>query len=175
MKPLYSRHSERVIVGMKYYRIMGSVVMAALCTTAALAEDAPAADKGDMQRRFAEMCIDRQAQAAGEMAYLETRLALTNAQKPLFERWKKVKLATAGDCEPPPRQEPAIVERLKHEQAMLRRRLDEVRTELPALEALAAVLTPEQTKRFDGGPHRRVPIRMHPPENFGPPPPPPEF
>jgi hypothetical protein len=159
---------------MRYDRIMTGVMAAAFATTAALAQDAPRAYHGDMRPHDGDQCIDRQAHMAGELAYLETRLALTGRQVPLFERWKKIRLAGAADCEPPPDGQPGIVERPKSQQAMLRRRLDGLQAELPAIEALAATLTPEQAELFDQGSRRRVLIRWQP-EDFGPPPPPPEF
>jgi hypothetical protein len=154
-----------------------SLTAALLFATVASAQDAP-----DMaQHRFAEMCIDRQARAAGALAYLEARLALTDKQQPQFERWKKIKLASVkeADCSPPPTGAPSIVDGLKHEEKMLRARLAEVKAETPALEALLAVLSPEQKNAFR--PHQQ---RLGPPNGGGarpdgdePPPegPPPEF
>jgi hypothetical protein len=160
------------------YRVAIKTLAAAMLCTAAIAQpappsappSAPAQDKAEMQRHFAEMCLDRQAHAVGQLAYLEAKLALTDKQKPLFERWKKVKLATAksADCAPPPEGEPSVVDQLKHEQKMLQSHLEELKAELPALEALAATLTPEQKKAFaPPGPHHRGP-GDHGPGDRGP-------
>src|ERR1700759_1921866 len=41
------------------------------------------------------MCQDAYAHQVGELAYLEARLELTAAQRPLFDRWKNAKLDIA--------------------------------------------------------------------------------
>ena len=181
------------------YRSYASTLAAVLLAAGtALAQTPPAAapdkghpDKAEMQRHFAEICKDRAARATGELAFLETKLALTDPQKPLFERWKKIKLAAAKavDCTPPPQGEPSIVDSLKREEKMLRQRLDELKAELPALEALAASLSDEQKHAIaprglppgaphPGGRHGDHPGGDHPPgdgvNDHGAPPPPPE-
>lgn len=119
----------------------------------------------DMAKHHAFLCNGGYARAVGEMAATEVRLQLTAKQKPLFEAWKKAKLAAAGAMQkaclsaPPPApppvppdghpgagkfDAPTSVERLKREQTHLEARLAAVRAELPALEALDAVLGPEQ-------------------------------
>jgi len=143
-----------------------------LSAGAALAQVPPAPpfdkgppDKAEMQRHFAEMCQDRLAYVTGDIAFLEAKLALTDAQKPLFERWKKIKLnaAKAGNCTPPPDGKPSLVDGLKREEMMLRQRLVELKAELPALEALAASLSDDQKAAFGrrgphwGGDHHRGP------------------
>jgi hypothetical protein len=152
-----------------------SIAAALLCTTVAAAQDAPDA----AQHRFAEMCIDRQAGAAGALAYLEAKLALTDKQQPLFERWKKVKLASVkeADCSPPPTGEPSIIDGLKREEKILRARLAEVKAETPALEALIAALTPEQQNAFRPHPHGHQPPHGGAPggDEQRPEGPPPEF
>ena len=145
------------------YRFHATTLVAILFAAGtALAQTPPAAapdnghpDKAEMLRHFTEMCKDRQARATGELAFLEAKLALTDQQKPLFERWKKIKLAAAKavDCTPPPDGEPSIVDGLKREEKLLRQHLDELKAELPALEALAASLTDEQKHAF-APPHR---------------------
>jgi hypothetical protein len=132
-------------------------------------------DKAEMQRHFAEMCHDRLAHVTGDIAFLEVKLALTDPQKPLFERWKKIKLtaAKAGDCAPPPEGKPSLTDPLKHEEKMLRQRLDELKAELPALEALAASLSDGQKEAFARrGPHWGG--NHHGPDRNGPKGPPPE-
>lgn len=122
-------------------------------------------DKAEMQRHFAEMCQDRVAHVTGDIAALEVKLALTEPQKPLFERWKKIKLNTtkAADCTPPAEGKPSLVDGLKHEEKMLRQRLDALRAELPALEALAASLSDEQKQVFGRQLHGPHPDGFRPP------------
>lgn len=169
------------------------LVAMAVCATAAVAQPAPppagdkpagdrpamgreGPDKAEMQKHFAEMCLDRKAHAVGEMAALEVKLGLTAAQKPLFERWKKIKLAAAetGTCSPPPDKEPSIIDGLKEEQAHLAKHLAELKAELPALEALVSSLSDEQKAAFRP-PHPprdgKGPGRMGAEPGFGPPPP----
>lgn len=114
-----------------------------------------AADKADMQRHADEMCQGRKAHAAGELAYLETRLTLSDKQKPLFERWKKITLASANtaECAPPPDGPPSIIEALKGEEKFLQARIETLKAELPALEALYASLNDTQKKAFAPPPH----------------------
>jgi hypothetical protein len=154
-----------------------------LSAGAALAQMPPAPplekgppDKAEMQRHFAEMCQDRLAHATGDIAFLEAKLSLTDAQKPLFERWKKIRLnaAKAADCTPPAEGKPSLVDGLKHEEKTLRQRLDELKAELPALEALAASLSDDQKAAFDrqhhtphwGGDHQGP--DGHGPDKHGP-------
>ncbi len=153
------------------YRFHATTLAAVLFAAGtALAQTPPAApadkghpDKAEMQRHFALMCQDRLARTTGELAFLEAKLALTDQQKPLFERWKKIKLAAAKsvDCAPPPDGEPSIVDSLKREEKMLRQRLDELKAEQPALEALAASLSNDQKHAF-APPHGLRPGAPHP-------------
>jgi hypothetical protein len=148
---------------MAHHPILKSLAAAMFCTTVAVAQDAPPSDA--TKHRFTDMCIDRQAEATGALAYLEARLALTDQQQPLFERWKKIKLASVrdADCLPPPASELSIIDSLKHEEKMLRARLAEMKAETPALEALIAVLTTEQKNAF------RSHLRGHEPPHGGAP------
>ncbi|GAA0562076.1 Spy/CpxP family protein refolding chaperone [Rhizomicrobium electricum] len=164
-------------------RLITAAAALLFASGSALAQTPPPPDhsgKADMQQHFTDMCRDRQAHTAGELAMLETRLQLSDQQKPLFERWKKVKLGAAksSDCLPPPDGEPTIVDRVKHEEKMLRARLDELKAEQPALEALFASLSPEQKKAFAPPRHpgQDRPGPMRGPGDHGPgtPPPAPE-
>jgi hypothetical protein len=164
-------------------RLITAAAAMLFVSASALAQTPPPPEhpgKAEMQQHFADMCRDRQARTAGELAILETRLQLSDQQKLLFERWKKVKLGAAksSDCMPPPDGEPTIVDRLKNEEKLLRARLDELKAEQPALEALFASLTPEQKKAF-APPHHPGhdrPGPMRGPGDHGPgtPPPAPE-
>ena len=106
----------------------------------------------EMTAHMKQMCEDRYAREVGEMAYLETRLKLTQAEQPLFARWKEVKLDIAkhrsADCgqraSQPDRQEFGLVERMGQEEDMLKKRLADLEAERPALTALYNALTPQQ-------------------------------
>jgi LTXXQ motif family protein len=138
----------------------------ALCASAAMAQDAPSAppvpraghmghgpwqmNKEDMAKHFQQMCADHYAHAVGTMAYLQTRLALTDTQKPLFERWKNTVLASAKDRSDKcatmkmPDMKPSMVDRLKHREAMLKNRLASLDAQMPSLEALVGSLNEQQ-------------------------------
>ncbi|MGB8602237.1 MAG: hypothetical protein WCD42_08585 [Rhizomicrobium sp.] len=157
--------------------VIAAFVAAALIAPAALAQAAPppagpntgpgpfagkAFSKEDMQKHHAQMCSGFYAHEVGALAELEVRLQLTAKQKPLFEKWKTVKLSAAkahsetclsmkGPDLPPPDAGkgakppvPSPVEGLKHEMQGLQDKLTEIKAELPALEALAASLSDDQ-------------------------------
>lgn len=164
---------------MSLKRCVAGIAAVALSVLAASAEELAAKpDKADMQKHFVQMCADGNARAAGEMAYLETKLALSEKQKPLFDRWKAVRLASAkshaAECAAmlPPDAPPSGVDRLKMEEKILRARLADVKAELPSFEALYASLTPDQSKVLDGlghrGPGPRLMVR-HEDRDGGPP------
>ena len=106
----------------------------------------------EMAAHIKQMCEDRYARDVGRMAYLETRLNLSQSQQPLFGRWKTVKLDAAkrraADCGQrtarPDRKAPGPVERMGREQDMLKKRLADLDAERPVLAALYEALTPQQ-------------------------------
>jgi hypothetical protein len=156
---------------MKYRIIVPFFASLALCASAAMAQDAPPAppapaagqmghgpwhmNKEDMAKHHAQMCSDFYARAVGKLAYLETKLALTDSQKPLFARWQKVMLSNAksreGACEAAklPGKDASIVDLAKLREQKLKDRLADLQAQLPALEALAGSLNQEQTHIFD--------------------------
>ncbi len=146
----------------------------ALCATAAMAGDAPAAPSApaapaaqhmghgpwhmnneDMAKHHAQRCADRYAHAVGKLSYLETKLALTDKQKPLFERWKKVKLASvkahSDECATmmPHAMDASIIERMKMHEKKMKAKLADLQAEMPSLEALVASLSDEQKHVLD--------------------------
>lgn len=144
--------------------------------------------------RLQALCSDIPARAAGHLAFLETKLALSGTQKPLFERWQAVRMdrarRMAATCEarvkegPSRRQamrdraRPSPVDRLEREETHLKQRLADIGAERPALSALYASLSNTQKADFRprGGFHRGMMMRrMHGPMDGGPsgaPPPP---
>jgi hypothetical protein len=105
---------------------------------------------GDPQER----CIDRLARRAARRAYVESRLDLTAAQRPL---WDKVESAAQAE-EQKERQlcaalkgtaAPSIVERMGRMQQLLAARLDGLAAAKPAVEALYQALTPAQRAIID--------------------------
>jgi hypothetical protein len=110
---------------------------------------------GDPQER----CIDRLAWRAARRAYVETKLDLTAAQRPL---WDKV-ASLAQSEEQKERQfcaslkgstAPTIVERMARMQQVLSLRLDGLTAAKPAVDALYQALTPTQRAILDHPFHR---------------------
>jgi hypothetical protein len=117
----------------------------------------------DFAAMHAEMCKDLYAREVGRTAYLEARLQLTAAQQPLFETWKNVVLANAGErsktcaAMTPPAQRPSMLDMMQHEQTRLEARLAALQAEVPALTALYQSLSPEQQRAFMADGHGRGP------------------
>ncbi|GAA0567056.1 Spy/CpxP family protein refolding chaperone [Rhizomicrobium electricum] len=136
---------------MKFVSALTLAAAMTLAAPAALAQQAPPPDRSaDFAKHHAEMCTNHYAHAVGKLAELETRLALTSSQKGAFERWKDIKLKDAkahstkcADFTPPGR-DASIMELRQHQIARLEDRLNALKAETPALEALVKVLTPEQ-------------------------------
>jgi hypothetical protein len=151
---------------MKCRIIVPFIASLALSASAAMAQDAPTPppapvaqhmghgpwhmNKEDMAEHHAQRCSDFYARAVGGLAYLETKLALTDSQKTLFERWKHVKLsavkANADECATivPRDMDASIIDRLKMHEKMLKAQLADLQAEMPSLEALVASLSDEQ-------------------------------
>ena len=109
-----------------------------------------------------EMCEDHQARAAAKLAYVEAKLALTDAQKPLFAKWRQAVLDNAGkqktvclanaakmhDAKTPPAM-PSVLEHEQREEAMLQTRLQMLQSTRPTLEAFYNSLTEAQKESFN--------------------------
>ena len=142
----------------------------ALCAGAAFAatqSDAPMGhhwhmDKKEMAKHFKSMCANRYAHAVGGMAYLETRLNLTDKQKPAFNQWKDVVLSSAkkasNQCATmtPPAKRPSLVEQAKFRERVLEMRLDGLKAQMPALESLTAALDQKQDRILERAVHRMM-------------------
>jgi hypothetical protein len=144
----------------------------------ALAQDAPPPpdhgpmmarmhmNKDGMAKHHAEMCTGLYAHAVGKMAELEVRLALSAPQKPLFERWKAVKLASVkarieqcGKMQMPG-PDANLMDGVKLETRMLEARLADLKAETPSLEALVNALSGEQQKVLERAAHKLMHERM---------------
>lgn len=142
-------------------------VMVALVSPEKLAQNMPSGgpnamrmpSAADMTQRMKQMCEDGYAREVGRMAYLETRLNLTQSQQPLFARWKEAKLGIAkrrtADCSQmaasPRETMPSLVDRLNREEDRLKKRIADIDAERPALTALYNALTPEQRQNMSSG------------------------
>jgi hypothetical protein len=122
----------------------------------AFAQDAQAPrnmpmSQDDMAKFHDRMCTNHYAHAVGGLAALEVELKLTSAQKPLFERWKSVKLAHAKDASAkcaemkmPPDRNVSIVDARKRQITRLEAHLANLKAEMPSLEALVNALDKDQ-------------------------------
>jgi Spy/CpxP family protein refolding chaperone len=138
---------------MKFVSALTLAAAMALAAPAAMAQQTPPPDRqANFAKHHAEMCTNHYARVVGKLAELETRLALTSSQKGPFERWKTIKLdhakAQSAKCADfkPLGPDASILEHRQHQIAMLEARLDALKAETPALEALVKVLMPEQQK-----------------------------
>ncbi len=147
--------------------IVPFIASLALCATAALAQTPPPDaqaqggpmaghwNKEDMEKHHAQMCTDRYAKAVGALAYLQTKLALSDVQKPLFEHWKSIKLgsvkARTAECGSMkmPHMDGDVMGAVKLEEKMLKTRLADLQAEMPALEAMTASFSKEQNETLE--------------------------
>jgi hypothetical protein len=133
-------------------------VVALVGSSALFAQNAPLPAAGqdmraaEMGQPMKDFCEDRYAREVGHMAYLETRLELTETERPLFAHWKQVMLDIAGrraaDCSQrmsladQERADP--VARMSREEDMLKKRLADLDAERPVFASFYQALTPEQ-------------------------------
>ena len=111
----------------------------------------------DFAAMHKSMCEDHAARTAAKLAYVETKLSLTDAQKPLFAKWRqaamdsatKQKTACLAEAPPKPDAQPTVLEREQHEEAMLSARLQSLQSTRPALEAFYNSLTDAQKDSFN--------------------------
>ena len=142
--------------------VLPFIAALALSAPAALAADTAAVPmpmaKNFKQERHDRFCQEIYPRAVGKLAYLETKLDLTASQKPLYERWMKVKLSSAkahaDQCMAMNPQRRDIMERLDVEQMMLETRLADIKAEKPSLKALVASLNDDQQKTLAREAHK---------------------
>ena len=164
-------------MNMNYKKVIPALAAIVLSASAALAQMPPAGQgpgRGanrtpptaeQMAARQAQICADREARSAAQFTYIETRLKLTSAQKPLFDRWKAAVQsdhATAqADCTKPRpaanAARPTLPERNARMEDMLKARLASLQKISPAEDALYNSLTADQKQVFEtrggfGGP-----------------------
>jgi hypothetical protein len=121
-----------------------------------------------------EMCADRFAHDTAKIAYLETRLELTDAQRPAFENWKSSVLAAANsqknNCAARTADAghaPTILDREAREEVMLKARVAALDAELPSLTALYQTLSPDQRAMLDRPRHDHEGHHRHDGDSWG--------
>lgn len=109
-------------------------------------------DPAEMHR---DHCANHLAMAAARLAYVETKLELTEQQKPLFNKWRQIRLDHAAkeksSClsQKPQSDGQSILDRETRQEAMLIARLQTMQDSHAALQALYTTLTPDQRKILD--------------------------
>lgn len=107
---------------------------------------------------FAGLCRDTDAKIAGALAYAETRLKITDAQRAAWgqfaEQVKTSEPQVRKACDTMEQHRtaatpPSAPERVQHMEAMLTLALDTLKRIEPSMTALYAQLTPEQKKVAD--------------------------
>jgi len=140
--------------------ILAFLASAAFAGSAALAQDAPPPpapmshrmhmNKEDMAKFHTQFCTGLYARAVGKMSELEVKLALTSQQKPLFERWKNVRLGSVKEHSEKcatmqfPGRNASIMDGVKLKTEMLEARLADLKAETPSLQALVNSLDKDQ-------------------------------
>jgi hypothetical protein len=125
----------------------------------------------DMATHHRDMCSDQQAGHAARLAWLETKLELTDAQKPLFAKFKQTVLDNAAKekaaclaVQPATDAPLTILDHEKQAEAMLSAKLASLQASRAPLQALYESLTPAQRKIVDGahhGGHGGMMMMMH--------------
>lgn len=151
---------------MKIRYLIPVLASVALAAPAFAQDSATPPGKELMLKHRGEMCTNLYAHAVGKLASLEVQLKLTASQKPLFERWKSVRLerakAHSAKCADMkmPGPDMSIMEGVKLETAMLEARLADLKAETPALEALVNALDKDQQETLQRaalrGAHERL-------------------
>ena len=134
------------------------------CAGLAMAQPpAPDAQTPDQHHRpdFAALhknqCEDHAAHTAAKLAYVEAKLSLTDAQKPLFAKWRsavldsanKHKTACLAEAPPKPDAKPTVLEREQKEESLLQARLQMLQSTRPTLQAFYDSLTDAQKDSFN--------------------------
>jgi len=105
--------------------------------------------------RIERMCEDRDARIAGALAFAETRLKITDAQRPAWARLvtavKNSNSAMDKICADPAKAKwpDTLPERVQFMEEMLTARLDQIHQIRPALDEVYGTFTPEQKKTAD--------------------------
>jgi len=135
---------------------LGALLTAAVPVFAQGGPGGPGGPGGDGHGpRMERMCEDRDARIAGALAFAETRLKITDAQRPVWNKFttavKNSGAAMEKICADPAKmKQPATLpEHAQHMEEMLTIRLDQIRQVRPALDEVYATFTADQKKTAD--------------------------
>jgi|SRR5579859_379707 len=170
----------------KKLALLGTATL--LCAGLAMAQAPDAQQHPDRHRPdpvalHKSMCEDHAARTAAKLAYVEAKLSLTDAQKPLFAKWRqavlesanKHKTACLAEAPPQPDAKPTVLEREQKQESLLQARLQMLQSTRPALQAFYDSLTDAQKDSFnrmherhmrghEGGDHEAREGFMHRPQ-----------
>ena len=105
--------------------------------------------------RIERMCENRDARIAGALAFAETRLKITDAQRPAWDKFAAAVKNSEGAmdkiCADPAKATPpqTLPERAQRMEEMMTARLEQIRQIRPALNDVYGTFTPEQKKTAD--------------------------
>lgn len=146
----------------KKLALLGTATL--FCAGLAMAQ-APAPDaqahpdhhRPDFAAMHKSMCEDHAAHTAAKLAFVEAKLSLTDAQKPLFAKWRQIVLESANkqktaclaEAPPKPDARPTVLEREQKEETLLQAKLQMLQGTRPALQAFYDSLTDAQKESFN--------------------------
>ncbi|QQP87397.1 Spy/CpxP family protein refolding chaperone [Skermanella sp. TT6] len=147
--------------------VLGTMLAAAVPV---FAQGGPEGGPGGPGPRFERMCENLDARVAGMLAFAETRLKITDAQRAAWDNFAQAVKNSEGPmkqrCENPEAfTRPATLpERAQRMEEMMTARLEQVRQIRPALDQLYAGFSDEQKKTADEMMERMM---RHGPGGFG--------
>jgi hypothetical protein len=121
------------------------------------AQQHPEHHKPDFAAMHKSMCEDRAAHAAAKLAFVEAKLSLTDAQKPLFAKWRQAVLDAEGkqkttclaEPAPAPDSHPTVLDHEQRAEAKLTAELQLLQSTRPSLQAFYNSLTDAQKDSFN--------------------------
>ena len=135
---------------------LGALLTAAVPVFAQGGPGGPGGPGGDgVGSRMERMCEDRDARVAGALAFAETRLKITDAQRPAWNKLVTAVKSSSGAmekiCADPAKMKPpaTLPERAQRMEEMTAMRLEQIRQVRPALDEVYATFTEDQKKTAD--------------------------
>ena len=135
---------------------LGALLTAAVPVFAQGGPGGPGGPGGDGPGpRMERMCEDHDARVAGALAFAETRLKITDAQRPAWNKFATAVKNSGGAmekiCADPAKMKPpaTLPEHAQRMEEMMTMRLDQIRQVRPALDEVYATFTADQKKTAD--------------------------
>ena len=134
---------------------LGALLTAAVPVFAQGGPGGPGGGPGGPGPRFERMCEDHEARLAGALAFAETKLKITDTQRPAWAKFvtavKNSDSAMEKRCADPAKAKmpETLPERAQFMEEMMAARLEQIRQVRPALTEVYGTFTPEQKKTAD--------------------------